>query len=342
MKQRALWLAAFLLIGFFLYRKWDVVISIAAVMIYTAMFALLLAPACARMELHGVQRSRAAAYAVIGLFLMVVLLFAAFMPYLAVKAAHLFKRISPVAMDIAREWATWAERFVGTKAFLAESGGLISTTLSNAAAKMIRTGMTAAAQIGRIGFSLILTYYVLCDRKKLGQHLLLLVPLPWRREILVMLLACRNAMMSYFSGMLKTSAFVAAATCLGLLALGVQDALLLALLMGILEVIPYIGPLLASIPILLSAFVQGGETALLVLVMLVLVQQIEGSFITPYFTASSTSIHPLAAVFSVFVAGSLMGVWGILFAIPMLVLLQSVLASMHKMRHTMKASIWIY
>ena len=333
MKYRTLLLTVFLIVGFFLYKKWDIVRSIAAVMIYTALFSMLLAPVCSKIERRGLRRSHAAGYAVAGLFLIIVFLVAAFIPYFAVRAAHLFKRISPVAMDIAQEWTVWAGRILGTGAFSFEPGGVIGMTLSGVAGRIIRTGITTAAQIGRMGFSLILTYYVLCERTKFEQHFLLIIPLSWRREVLVMLLACRNAMMSYFSGMLKTSIFVAVTTCLGLFVLGVQDALLLGLMMGVFEAIPYAGPLLASIPILLSALAQSGETALLVLVMLVFVQQVEGSFVTPYFTATSTSVHPLAAVFSVYVSGSLMGFWGILFAIPMLILAQSVLSSVNRMRH---------
>ena len=138
--------------------------------------------------------------------------------------------------------------------------------------------------------------------------------------------------MGYLSGMLKTSAFVGVATYLGLLLLGVPDALLLALFMGIFEVLPYVGPVLAAIPILLSSLPQGLNQTLLALVLVVLVQQIEGNFISPYFTASSTSIHPLAALVSVFVLGSLMGIWGILLAVPLVAALRSMLWSIRQAR----------
>lgn len=337
MKHRLVSIAVFILIGFFMYRKWTAVISIATVMVYTIIFSLLLAPVCTRMERRGICRFHAAAYAVAGLFLMMFLLFSAFIPYLAIRATELFKRVSPVAVDITRELKMWVENFAGTRMLFNEFGGLLSATLSSVAGTVFRIGMTAASQIGRMFFSLILAYYVLRDRKKFGSYLLLIIPLSWRKEVIASLLACRSAMMSYFSGMLKTSVFVATTTGLGLLSLGVQDAFLLALLMGVFEVFPYVGPVLASIPILLSALMQGGKTAILVLVMLVLVQQIEGSFITPYFTASSTSVHPLAAVFGVFAAGSLLGIWGILLAIPIAVLVQSVFGSAGQLRRAIKS-----
>ena len=70
--------------------------------------------------------------------------------------------------------------------------------------------------------------------------------------------------------------------------------------------------------------------------MVIVVQQLEGNFISPFFTASSTSIHPLAALVSVFVLGSLLGLWGILLAVPIVVTLRSVLWSMRQVSNMMK------
>lgn len=144
--------------------------------------------------------------------------------------------------------------------------------------------------------------------------------------------------MSYLSGVLKTSLFVFVATLTGLFLLGINDALLLSVFMGILEVFPYIGPILASIPILLTALGQGFGQAVLALIVVIAVQQIEGNFVTPYFTASSTSIKPLSAFIGVFVLGSLMGLWGVVLAIPLIVMVRSVLWSIRSAVIMMKPS----
>ena len=68
------------------------------------------------------------------------------------------------------------------------------------------------------------------------------------------------------------------------------------------------------------------------------VQQIEGNFVTPYFTASSTSIKPLSALIGVFVLGSLMGLWGVVLAIPLIVTVRSVLWSIRSAVIMMKPS----
>ena len=314
-----------ILIGLFVYQNRNAVLNVAAVVMYAAVFSWLLAPACTRMESKGLRSSYASAIAVISLFFFVLILLAAFIPYLVDQSVHLFKRLSPMTVGITEKLMQWTKGRQAVNVLLSDAGGLLG--FGGLTGKLIRAGITTATQVGRIAFSLILTYYVLQDRKRLVCHLLLLVPVQWRGFLPAAICACRNAMQSYFSGLLKTSVFVTAATCLGLLVLGVEDAVLLSVLMGILEILPYIGPILASVPILLSAMMQGGHTALLTAVLLVIVQQVEGNFITPYFTASTTSVHPLSAILGVFVAGNLFGVWGILTALPVMVLTQSVFVS---------------
>ena len=84
-------------------------------------------------------------------------------------------------------------------------------------------------------------------------------------------------------------------------------------------------------PILLVTLPQGPGRAMMALVVVVLVQQVEGHFVSPHFTASGTSLHPLAALVSVFVLGSLFGLWGILLAIPVVVTLRSAIWSARQM-----------
>ena len=108
--------------------------------------------------------------------------------------------------------------------------------------------------------------------------------------------------------------------------------------MRVFEVFPYIGPILASIPIALTALGQGIGQAISALIVVVIVQQIEGNFVTPYFTASSTSIRPFSALIGVFILGSLMGLWGIVLAIPLLVILRSIFWSLRSATIMMKPS----
>ena len=214
----------------------------------------------------------------------------------------------------------------------------LGTLISQGTGIIAKESMAFAAKAGQFVFSFVIAYYLLCERKQLGRHLLLLLPIARREVFLSACLGCKNALMSYLSGVLKTSLFVFLATFAGLFALGINDALLLSVFMSVFEVFPYIGPILASIPIALTALGQGIGQAVSALIVVVIVQQIEGNFVTPYFTASSTSIRPFSALIGVFILGSLMGLWGIVLAIPLLVILRSIFWSLRSATIMMKPS----
>lgn len=321
-----------LLLGAFLYRKRAALLGVVTVFAFACVFTLLLAPVCRALEKKGIHPAWAAGMATGGFVLMVLLIVLSFIPYLITRTIELIRRNAPIWMAMLQQMSGTLERF-GLHGTSGQGvGDILASTAAGATALAARGSMAFAAQTGRILFALVLSYYLLCERRRIANHLLLMVPPMRRAAVLSALMGCKNAAMGYLSGMLKTSAFVGVFTYLGLLLLGIQDALLLALFMSIFEILPYIGPVLAAAPILLSSLPLGWGRTLMALALVVLVQQIEGNFITPYVTASSTSIHPLAALISVFVLGSLLGIWGILLAVPLTAAVFSLMGSLRKVR----------
>lgn len=323
-------LMGIILLGLYGYQKRAVFFRIATVFLFAAAFTIMLAPLCVRLESKGASPHLAAAISVVCFLLIAVLVISAFVPYLVTHCIDLLRRITPTLTGIIRYATTLLANY---GIYLQQQSGLtdmIASVMSRITALLAKGGMAFAAQTGQIVFSIVIAYYFLCERQLLTNHLILLIPLAHRTAFLSAMLGCKNAVLGYLSGLIKTSLFVAGATFLGLALLGVRDAFLLALFMGVFEVLPYIGPVLAAIPILLTTLPQGIYTALISLALVILVQQIEGNFISPYFTASSTSIHPLAALISVFILGSLFGLWGILLAVPLVVVARSMLWSVRQ------------
>lgn len=323
--------AAALGLAVFIYRKRDAFLMLLAVLVFSCGFTLLLAPLCARLEKRGLSASSAAALSVAALVLGIVLLLASFVPYLITHCVDLIRSVTPTLSGLLAKAGNLLARF----GLSAVQGGrlteLLTGTATSMTAHLARGGMAFARQAGTLGFSLVIAYYLLRERRLVAGHLVLLLPIGRRTAFLGALQGCRSAVLGYLSGMLKTSLFVGVATFAGLALLRVRDALLLSLFMGVFEVLPYIGPVLAAVPILLVTLPQGLTRALMALGIVLLVQQLEGNFVSPHFTASGTSLHPLAALVSVFALGSLFGLLGILLAIPLVVTLRSALWSVRQM-----------
>lgn len=103
----------------------------------------------------------------------------------------------------------------------------------------------------------------------------------------------------------------------GLWLLGVPLALSLGFLAGLLELVPYVGPVLAAVPALLLAFVQAPELGLYVLLLYVGVQQLEGDLLTPIIQEVAVDLPPVLTLVATFVMGALFGVLGLLVATPL-------------------------
>jgi predicted PurR-regulated permease PerM len=125
----------------------------------------------------------------------------------------------------------------------------------------------------------------------------------------------------------------AAATLVGMVTIGVlvfllmwpifgfMDALVLGIIAGVLEVIPFLGPLLSVVPALLLALGQGGMTPVWVVVAYLAVQALENNVVIPMVMARGMKLHPVAVVFSVLFCVAAFGVLGVLVAAPLVAIL---------------------
>ncbi|MGN0778235.1 MAG: AI-2E family transporter, partial [Aristaeellaceae bacterium] len=95
--------------------------------------------------------------------------------------------------------------------------------------------------------------------------------------------------------------------------------LLLGLLMGVMELVPYIGPVLAGIPAVLLSLQSGWIQALWTLLVIWAVQQVEGSLLSPRLLSGATRLHPLTVLLAISAGGMLAGTLGMLLALPAVV-----------------------
>lgn len=163
---------------------------------------------------------------------------------------------------------------------------------------------------------LILGYYFLRDRERLALHLELLVPSAFRRTAVRMASSVHHEIGIFLRGQLLISAVVAVLSALALMIVGVRPFLALGLITGIFNMIPYFGPILGAIPAVLTALMQSPFTALLAAAALLAVQQLDSLMISPRIMGSLTGLHPAVVLLSITLGGSLMGLIGMLLAIP--------------------------
>ena len=98
---------------------------------------------------------------------------------------------------------------------------------------------------------------------------------------------------------------------------GFLDAMVLRLIAGVFEAIPYLGPMVSAVPALLFALGEGGTTPVWVLLVYLGIQLLENNVIAPLIMAHSMKLHPVGMIFSILVCVAVFGVLGVLIATPM-------------------------
>ena len=114
-------------------------------------------------------------------------------------------------------------------------------------------------------------------------------------------------------------------TGIGLAIFGVDFALLLGIIAGILSIVPIFGTIISTIPAVLLGLVQGPMTALIVLAWILVVHAIDTNFFTPKIVGSSSNLHPVVIIFALLAGQQFAGVLGLILAVPTASMLQTLI-----------------
>jgi len=117
------------------------------------------------------------------------------------------------------------------------------------------------------------------------------------------------------------------ATYLAFAYMGLQFAMLLALMVGLSVIVPYIGAVVVTVPVALVAFFQWGWSSefLWLLGVYLIIQGLDGNVLVPLLFSEVVDLHPIAIIAAVLVFGGLWGFWGVFFAIPLATVVQAIL-----------------
>ena len=200
--------------------------------------------------------------------------------------------------------------------------------------------------LGIFGFVLsmiivpVYLYYFLIESRNIAEGWQDYVPLRashFKDEVIETLDEINGYLIAFFRGQLVVSLINGTATGLGLMVVGLDFGLLIGLLLCVLGLIPYLGIILCWIPAVIIASVQGDLGTwipanpwwvfpLVVTGIFVVVQQVDGLFITPKIVGESVGLHPMTVIVSVFVWSLLMGgLLGAILAVPMTATLKVIL-----------------
>lgn len=186
--------------------------------------------------------------------------------------------------------------------------------------------------IARLVIVLVMAFYIVVqDREavKLFHHL---VPRQYQDMSSQILTRVEEKISRWLSGQLILSLVIGVLYYIGMLVLGIDNALSLAIFAGFTEFIPYLGPILGGIPVVIVAFNESPVKALFALGLLAVIQQLENHVIVPKVMEKALGLNPLASIIAVLVGAQLFGVIGALVAIPVATAISVVLSELYRFR----------
>ncbi len=159
-------------------------------------------------------------------------------------------------------------------------------------------------------------FYLLKDGKELTPYVTQFLPTKIRHKTIVVLKDINKQLSSYVRGQVTVAIAVAIMFMIGFSVIGLKYSITLGVLAGFLNLIPYVGSALATIPAVILALVDGPKMLIAVIIVFVLEQTIEGKFISPLVLGSQLDIHPITIIFVLLSAGKIFGFMGVIIGIP--------------------------
>lgn len=163
---------------------------------------------------------------------------------------------------------------------------------------------------------LVLTFYMVVEEDSARRVFKSLAPVEYQPFLTALFVKMQKRIGYWLRGQLVLGFVVGLAVYLGLSIIGVPYALLLGLLAGLLEIVPYAGPMLAAVPTLIIAFSVSPITGLAALVVFIAIQQIENNVLVPKIMQKATGLNPVISIIALMVGVKFGGVIGALLAIP--------------------------
>lgn len=313
----SLWRVVFVvLIAYFLYLAKDIVWAV----LISIVLSSALDPIVSWLEKRRVPR----VLSTLLIFILLIVLVAILL-YIIVPVALTELNVFIDALSKANAPILGLERIAEIANAFTESIGRLASVLFSGSASLFDTLSKFLGGIALAISAFVLSFYLSVDRDGVEKLLRAVLPPGYEEQILSIYFRVRHKIGKWLEGQIFLSLSVGIIVFIGLWLMGVQYALVLAILAAVLELVPYVGPIMSGAIAVLVALSQSQAIAIYVLIFFVVVQKLEGYLLTPTFMRLTTSLNPAVILIAILAGAQLAGLVGLILAVPGAVLVQEVI-----------------
>jgi predicted PurR-regulated permease PerM len=313
-----------------------------------ALLAYVLNPLIRRLEEMKVPRT----LAVLGVFAALILIFTAAALVIIVPAIQQVQTLisnPEIVTDAAANLIAWARDLpyvggrIGTAIDEGEILGLVQSNLPPASA-IFSTGLGfiggvfgVFGTILNLSLMLIISIYLLLDRERVTNGIIGLIPETVRNQALELFDTVEETLVKYVKAQVLLCVLMGVIGWAIVFFTGGEYAILIGVWVGVTELIPVLGAFLGAVPAVLLALVNSPTEALIVALLFLVAQQLEGNILVPRIMGGSVGVHPLWVMFAMLSATALYGIVGALFAVPVVAIVS---ATIRYLRGTLVFERW--
>ncbi len=188
--------------------------------------------------------------------------------------------------------------------------------------QVVRISVSAFSNVLSALFVLVFAFYLLMARDRLDEHLSFFFGEEKKREVKRIIDALEDKLGGWARGELTLMFLVGAANYVGLTLLGIPFAISLSILAGLLEIVPYIGPIVSTVVVTIIGLSISPIMGLAVLAMAFLIQQVENYVFVPKIMEKSVGVNPIIVILALTIGFRLFGFVGVLISVPAVITLQ--------------------
>ena len=321
--NKGIWLAVFVLVSFLIYLLTPILMPFLS----AAVLAYIADPLADKLE-KKMSRTLAVSVVFFGLSLFAILLLLILLPLLERQFVVLAEKL-PLYIDRAQLYILplLKEQFgldVGSfdlntlkqslSNYWKTAGGIAANILSS----ISHSGLVLAGWIANFLLMLVVTFYLLRDWDYLMAKIHALLPRKNEKIIVTLAKESDEVLGAFFRGQMLVMLALSAVYTIGLMLVGLDTALLIGVLAGLVSFVPYLGFIVGIVIAGIAVLIQFQEIMPLFYVTIVFMtgQMLEGMLLTPWLVGEKIGLHPVAVIFSVLAGGQLFGFVGVLLALP--------------------------
>lgn len=320
----------FIILGLFilyLFRKYPILVDTVYTLFFSVILAYLLNPLVKYLQELGFSKSQGILIVYFIIILIVTILLLTIIPS-AVDEIKSFAKNTQVYVnrlnDSINGLLEQSKELIGDNALVTEElDKIITDNLSRIQSGVINgvnkfiTGVAGAfSTIIAFVLTPIMTFYFIKDQKDIEERIKNLIPKRYKKDVYTLGTEINNVLSDFVRGRLIMALYAGIVSTVILLILRVEYAIVIGFIVGVADIIPYIGPFLGFAPAVFFASMDSTFKGVMIALIFVLVQWTENNILGPKVLGDNVGLHPLVVLLSIVLGGGMFGVLGMILSVP--------------------------